>query len=528
MRGKRTIGAGALLALAVAILAGCAVPLPFIQAPAPSSPPAPAVAVEADVQDPQPATLPEPPPDPVVSGPDLWTRIGNGITLGLPDHRDRRAPLRILRYGKRFMESGSANAAPYLHHIVHEIERRQLPVEIALIPLLESGYNAAAGRHGGPSGLWQFIPATGRRFGLRVDAAYDGRRDVVGSTAAALDYLEHLRDEFDGDWLLAFAAYNCGERTVATAIAHNRRRGRATDFWALALPRVTREYIPRLLAAAEIVAAPQAYGVELAVIPDRPVFETIEVGSGRALQALAAASGFDRATFDQLNRPFRQSTTVGGVPVLVRHGTGHAAALAAAALPVTSVAQGTGDASGTAYRVRSGDTLSGIAARHGVSIAALRAANGLRSTRLHIDQHLVVPQRLARTAAPVGRPAGAGERLHVVRAGDNVWDLARHYGVSTAALLGANELGPRTVLRLGQRLHIPASLSRGRRAARLPTVMHLALDDTVGRYEVQAGDSLWTISRRFKVSVDDLRKWNDLGGGHRLHPGQRLVIDGET
>jgi membrane-bound lytic murein transglycosylase D len=212
--------------------------------------------------------------------------------------------------------------------------------------------------------------------------------------------------------------------------------------------------------------------------------------------------------------------------VLVRHGTGHAAALAAAALPVTAAAHATREASGTGYRVRSGDTLSHIAARHGVSVAALRAANGLRSTRLRIGQKLVVPRPITRTPAPVGLLADAGERVHVVRASDTVWELARHYGVSTVAFLGANELEPRAVLRLGQRLRIPAASARSRSAARLPSATHLAHDTT--RYEVQAGDSLWTISRRFKVSVDQLRRWNDLGGGHRLHPGQHLVIDGET
>ena len=160
----------------------------------------------------------------------------------------------------------------YLYHIVNEIEARKMPLELALLPVVESAFNPVAYSRARASGLWQFIPGTGRRYGLKQNWYYDGRRDVVAATTAALDYLEFLADEFDGDWLLAVAAYNCGEASVARAVKKNRAAGKPTDFFSLKLPRETRAYVPKLLAMRRIVDDPTAHGLEFAPIANQPYF----------------------------------------------------------------------------------------------------------------------------------------------------------------------------------------------------------------------------------------------------------------
>ena len=166
----------------------------------------------------------------------------------------------------------------YLHHIVTEIEARKLPLELALLPIVESAFNPVAYSRARASGLWQFIPATGRRYGLKQNWYYDGRRDVLAATTAALDYLEFLAAEFDGDWLLAVAAYNTGEANVARAIRKNLAAGKPTDFFSLKLPRETRAYVPKLLAMRRLVQDPAAHGLAFAPIPNKPYFVKVDVG----------------------------------------------------------------------------------------------------------------------------------------------------------------------------------------------------------------------------------------------------------
>ena len=169
------------------------------------------------------------------------------------------------------MDRVSDRARLYLHHIVTEVERRDLPGELAMLPVVESAYQPFRLFSGtGRRGIWQFIPSTGRLYGLRYSWWYDGRRDVVESTRAALDYLEKLHAEFSGDWLLALAAYNSGEGNVRKAIRRNRRAGKPVDFWSLQLPRETRSYVPRLLAVSAIVADPELYGLTLKPSPTTP------------------------------------------------------------------------------------------------------------------------------------------------------------------------------------------------------------------------------------------------------------------
>jgi len=550
MLGGNHIRTGAIVALISAALFGCTVPVPFVQ----TTHTGPQV---------KPLTIPEEAPtraapaqvaaadEDVVEGPDLWRQLGDGLTLHKTAHHFPRNPLAKIQYGKSVIEKGALQSAPYLHFVLTELDKRRLPYELALIPLLESGFNPGAGARGGPAGLWQLIPATGQRFGLQQTAWYDGRRDVVASTQAALHYFEQLRDEFDGDWLLAIAAYNCGERTVLQAVARNRNRGRSTDFWSLSLPGGTRSYVERLLNVTAVVADPSAYGVKPAIVPDRPYFDVADVGANLPLSRITGASGLDADEFRALNSAYMRQTTVSGATrVLVKHGHGDEVVLALSSISdevrrlpdVSPAVASTASAAraSTARRehtVRAGESLSLIASKAGVSVRALREANHLSSTHLRLGQVLRLPDNAKRVAEVNARPpagnktiragGNAAPAMHVVANGDNLWDIARHYHVSAEALAQANGLTARTVLKLGQKLRLPgAAGGRGE----MPGISLASADNAEAtRYQVQEGDSLWTISRRFKVSVDALKKWNRLPTSRTsLQPGQSLVVNGET
>lgn len=205
----------------------------------------------------------------------IWDRLRGGFSLSLDEPQSVRRELDAL--SPRSIERSLAQSSEYLYLVLDEVERRGMPAEIALLPLVESGYNPAAVSPGKAAGLWQFLPQTARNFGLKLTPNYDGRHDVLASTKAALDYLEYLGDMFGGDWLLALTAYNTGEGTLQRWIAQNRRLGKSTDFASLPIPPQTRRYIPRLMAMRSVIENPRRHGVELPAIPNRSVLDSVDV-----------------------------------------------------------------------------------------------------------------------------------------------------------------------------------------------------------------------------------------------------------
>lgn len=247
-------------------------------------------------------------------GNDIWGRLGQGFTLvdqnGLNARIERQRDWLLSKPG--FLRTASLRAGPYLHFIAESLDVRGMPPELALLPIVESAYNPQANSVRDAAGLWQFMAATGRDFNLRQTAWYDGRRDVVASSKAAMDYLTRLHDQFDGDWLLAMAAYNAGEGTVGRAIAANRQRGLPTDYWHLSLPRETQDYVPRLLALSMLVREPGAYGVDLNPVANSPYFMAIELSRPVDLRQLASTAGIDEAVLLRLNPAFLRQRTVDG------------------------------------------------------------------------------------------------------------------------------------------------------------------------------------------------------------------------
>ena len=432
------------------LLSGCTVNAPR---------PDPVPTAAADAEDELPATAALAPAeddgliardqDPAQPPPVIWHRLRAGYRLDTIRHKRIDAEIRRLRRSPGAFFGLMARAQPYLHHILDEVVEAGLPTELALLPAIESGFRPHAYSPDGAAGLWQFMPATGRMMGLKQDWWFDRRRALRASTTAAIDYMNQLNARFEGDWLHTLAAYNAGSAKVARAIRRAARRGESTDFWSLDLPGETDRYVPRLLALARVVGDPQAYGLELPDIPDEPYFSIAHTAGQIDLNVAAAAAGMPVEELLGLNAGHRRWATRPDGP--------HELLLPAAKAEAFEVTVSTMDADQRLrwqrHRVRPGDSLNRIAREYGVTVAAIRRANGLKDSRIGAGRDLLIPLSDLLTLANGSSNLQARQRL---------------------------------------------------------------------RYRVRKGDSLYTIARRFQVSVKDLRRWNRVG--RYIHPGERLTV----
>jgi len=250
---------------------------------------------------------------PIQATQPLWHRLRANYEM--PEETSAVATNAIHKHTQRYQihqkhfEQLSKHATPYLYHIVEELEKRKMPGELALLPMIESAFQPQATSHQGAAGLWQFIPSTGRLYGLKQDAWYDGRRDIIASTNAALDYLNFLYETFDRDWPLALAAYNAGEGTVQRAIKRNKKAGKPTGYWDLNLPRETREYVPKLLALANIINNPEKHAIHLPRIENKPYFVCVDPKTPMPLQQAAKLADVRMTELKRLNPEYRRATT---------------------------------------------------------------------------------------------------------------------------------------------------------------------------------------------------------------------------
>jgi membrane-bound lytic murein transglycosylase D len=439
-------------ALAGALVAGGALAQ---VAPAPAAP-----ALPSAFEDFEDVPLPDP---------DLWHRIRVGFALEALDsplvaeHEQWYASRP--EYIKRFVDRGSR----YLHYIVEQVEKRGMPTEIALLPVVESAFNPKASSRSKAVGLWQFIPSTGKNYGLSQDWWKDNRRDIVAATDAALNYLERLHTMF-GSWELALAAYNCGEGCVSRAIAANQRRGLPTDYASLSLPPETRNYVPKLFAVKNIVLSPTSYGIELESVPDQPYFTEVAAPAKIDVKVAAKLAGLSEEDFIALNpahnKPVAAGTGTFIVPV--DRAESFKANLEAYDKPLVSW---------TTYAAKKGESLDAIAKHHGLAPAQLKAANAdLRldkKNRLRAAASIMVPMkpgggaamvRVAQVsaAAPASRtrPAHApaetaAPALYTVRAGDTLYGIAQRYRTAVDALMSLNGLSAASILQPGLKLRLP-------------------------------------------------------------------------
>ncbi|MGH8454567.1 MAG: LysM peptidoglycan-binding domain-containing protein, partial [Nevskiales bacterium] len=320
------------------------------------------------------------------------------------------------------------------------------------LPAVESAYDPNAYSPSHAVGLWQFLPGTGARFGLRRNWWYDGRRDVTESTRAALDYLSYLHDMFN-DWPLALAAYNSGEGRVQQALQSNRARGLPEDFWSISLPAETRDYVPRLLGLAELLAKPEQYGYELAPLSNEPRFEIVELPGQIELQLAAGLIDLDPEILQQLNPGFSRWATDPQGPhrLLVPQGQGERLRQAIAVLPATGLVRW------HQYVAEEGDNLPDIARRYGVQTALLQQVNNLSGNQLMSGTELRIPRAFAR-AVPLPQQRSRSTRLtsltYIIRPGDSLWRIAQQHGVRVNDLLRWNNLSRSATLRPGRKLVI--------------------------------------------------------------------------
>jgi membrane-bound lytic murein transglycosylase D len=455
---------------------------------------------------------------------DLFDRLRAGFALDEVQEPAIDQQLLWLEHNPDYLERVFQRGQRYLYHVVTEVEARGMPTEFALLPVVESAYEPFAYSVSRAAGLWQFIPGTGVRFGLKQDWWYDGRRDVVESTRAALDYLQALHDQFGDDWLLAIAAYNVGEMTVQREIDINRAAGRPIDFWHLKLPAETRAYVPKLLALKRLMAEPERYGMEFAAIPNEPYFAVIDTGSQIDLKVAAQLAGTSYDELVALNPGYNRWATDPDGPqrmlVPIDNADGFESALKTLS-PADRVPY-------VSHEVDRRDTLAGIAKQYDVSIAVLTKLNDLTGARLTPGQTLKIPQitgalpdKVLLAAARVDHPAsdlGRRQRqiVYRVRAGETLGSIARSHGVPLSTLARLNNMGPGDSLVKGQRLIIKASTRR-----------YLEEGGQSGRrvlYTVRRGDTVFSISRQFEVSVTQLKSWNGLNSHHQVRAGQRLVM----
>lgn len=382
---------------------------------------------------------------------DLWERIRRELTWQhMHNEQIGRARDHYLKQPD-YLPVVAERASLYLHYIVSEVERRGMPMEIALLPLVESTLNPFAVSSEKAAGLWQIMPATGKHLGLRSDWWYDGRKDLRESTRIALDYLEHLHDEFDGDWMLALAAYNSGKGRVSRAQKSNAARGRATDYWSLSLPRETRHYVPRLLALSQIIAYPEGFGLKIPRVPNRPAFEVGQTGGQIELARAADLAGVDLSIIQALNPGQLRWATSPDVAQELLLPTGTVAQFQEGVATLTDADR----VQWAHYRIERGDSLIRIAKKFDTEVGLLRQVNNIRGSMIRAGDTLMIPlgdsdwaSSLA-LAGPMGEPVRKGYR---VRRGDSLYRIAGKFNVSVHDIIVWNGLDPNAYLQPGQRL----------------------------------------------------------------------------
>lgn len=473
--------------------------------------------------------------EPKSSGPDelvqtdLWSRMRAGFKM---DHSvdDRRMQAQLDWYARnpRYIQRVTERGARYLHHILSEAEARGLPTELALLPVVESAFDPFAYSHGRAAGLWQFIPSTGKYFGLTQSWWHDDRRDVLTSTDAALTYLERLANRFDGDFTLALAAYNSGGGTVSSAMRRNRKAGKPTDYWSLNLPKETRHYVPKLLALAKVIDNPDAFGIQLPELKNEPYFEVVETGSQLDLAQAAKLAGVDIDEIYLLNPSYNRWATNPDGPhrLLVPAQNADTFRAALANFPADQ------RVSWKNYKVTKGDNLGSIARRFSTTTSVIRQVNKLNSDMIRIGQQLLIPsstkgsdayalsqsQRIERKQE---RKRSGNKVRYTVRRGDTFWDIAREHRVSVREVAAWNGMAPGDPLHPGRKLVIWSKVKQPKTVA--SNARSKAMVRKVG-YRVRKGDSLSTIASRFSVNVRDIASWNDLNTNRYLQPGQSLVL----
>lgn len=452
--------------------------------------------------------------------PNLWQTINRAKPLDTDIQQPGiQEQLAFYQRHPNYITKLTHNAEPYLYYIYQQTHARNMPVEIALLPMVESNYNPFLYSKQGATGLWQIMPGTASGFHLDINWWYDGRRDIIASTTAALDYLDYLHTYFNDDWLLAIAAYNCGEGTVQHAIKHNKQLNKPTDFWALSLPYQTKQYVPKLLAIAYTLRHANQYNITLPNTPNQPYFQSLPMTGQIDFDLIAKLSGTDTQTIRMLNPGFRRFATAPSE---------HYDLL----LPVEKADIFSTNLNNNKqqrvnwrhYTVKSGDTLGHIANLYNTKTNILMRVNKLTSPTIQPKQDLLIPLTSNQKFNPTittqqgniteDHVPGPQQITYTVQAGDTLASIAHRYHVTTGAIQFWNNLTPKQALRANQSLTL--WLEQSTHTNTKPIT-----------YTVKAGDSLSTIAHRYHTTTTQLKSTNHLTSDI-IKVNQRLYVSPTT
>jgi membrane-bound lytic murein transglycosylase D len=500
--------------------------------------------------------------------PDLWDRIHKRYAFKISSKNERVVTERNWYANHQtYLDRMSGRSQRYLYYVAGELEKRDLPSELALLPIVESAYNPFAYSRSQASGLWQFIPSTAKHLKMDMNWWFDERRDIIGSTDNALDYLTFLRDHYDGDWMKAIAAYNAGWGTIDRAVAKNKAKGLPTDYWNLDVPAETKAYVPKLLALAQISKNPGSYGVHWAYIADLPYFAEVNIEGQLDVARAADMAGINSDELYLLNPGVSRWATPPGGPHRLLVPVDEADAFQERVANIKSEDR----LQWARYTVKKGDSIGRIAKQFNTSAELIQNVNNKTPGQIAVGIELLMPVADHRMPLQITSPRvqamedsvtsgkkilASTSRSHTVQAGDTLSLVAKKAGSSVAELRKLNQMDDTATLKLGQTLALPnektvASTAAAKKSTQAKDSTNNTASDKTAHsktaankttaskaagatstepsgktaYKVQSGDTLMVIARKHKLNVNDIARWNAIDkNSYTLQPGQMLTL----
>ena len=460
---------------------------------------------------------------------DLWQVIANRQDIKSVSNLRVQNRIDWISNHPEYLSLISKRAEPFLYLVVSELEKQNIPIEIALLPIVESDYYPFSYSHGTAAGLWQFIPSTGRMYGLEEDWWHADRRDVLASTKAAANYLNDLNKMFKGDWLLSIAAYNAGPGRIQRAIDTNIKLGKKTDFWSLDLPQETEKYVPKLLALSQVIKNPSRYNQKLLEIDNKPFLNEVELDSQFDLALISQWTGLSIDQIYNYNPGLKRWATPESLPYIML-------------LPEEVIYSFNDNLSKqgqrpkiswTRYKIKQGDSLSLIAQNYNTTIGQIMSVNELDNDVIRADKYLIVPLAQKsegyyslsdnqREKSRLNIQKNSEKIIYTVVAGDSLWKISIKFDTTINNLVRWNQISPSDSLSIGKELVI---LRDNKNKTELAKITNTGID--INRdifYTVKEGDNLSRIAQKYNVKIAEIRSWNDLNEEYILQPGDKLTI----
>ncbi|MEC9415443.1 MAG: LysM peptidoglycan-binding domain-containing protein [Pseudomonadota bacterium] len=452
---------------------------------------------------------------------NLIQKLRKDFSLDFDINRRIESEIKFIKKNNNYMKQVLIRSRPFLSYIVSELKKRKMPLELALLPIVESAFDPFAYSYGQAAGLWQLIPVTATRFGIEQNWWFDGRRDVINSTKAALDYLTYLHKFMKEDWLLAIAAYNSGEGNIDKAIKQNKKKLKPTTFWDLEVSKQTSAYVPRLLALVTIVKDPKKYNIELPFVSNEIQFQIVDISSQIDLSIAAELAEIELNELYTLNAGYNRWATSPSGPhrlLIPMHKT-KIFKNALASLPEDQKVKW------KRHQVSYGETLSEIALKYNTTALQIKLSNDLSSNVIRSDSYLMIPvsnkslqsYKKSKDQRKISKQnqIRTGERIeHIINRGESLWLIGRRYKVDIKSLAAWNNMSPKDTLSIGEKLIIWSDQ---------PSIKTKPVTRKLN-YSVKNGDSLYLIAKKFRVTIVDLARWNNLDQKNILKPGQNLIL----